>query len=81
MLIAIFQRGAVDGLNMLVPFGDIPALAAAMSEIGADPARAQQMGQAARARILRVFSWAEAGRNIAETLEEVVHAHRRSRAA
>jgi glycosyltransferase involved in cell wall biosynthesis len=73
--------GASGEAGVLVPFGDIQALADAMTEIGSDAVRAQQMGQAARARILRVFSWAEAGRHIGETLEEVVHAHRRSRAA
>jgi glycosyltransferase involved in cell wall biosynthesis len=73
--------GASGEAGVLVPFGDVDALARAMSEIGGDARRAQRMGEAARARIQRVFSWAEAGRHTAETLEEVVHAHRRSRAA
>src|SRR5262247_785308 len=43
-LIAIFQRGAVDGLSMIVPFGENdyhrarPTLAVQRPGIGADPA-------------------------------------------
>ncbi len=70
--------GASEDAGLLVPFGDVAALAGAMSELGSDPARAERMGRLARRRIERVFSWAEAGRRTAEVLEEAVHAHRRS---
>jgi len=70
--------GASGEAGLLVPFGDVAALARAMTELGGDPERAAGMGEAARKRVERVFSWREAGRRTAETLEEVVHAHRRS---
>jgi len=70
--------GASGQAGLLVPFGDVPALAHAMTELGTDRERAARMGAAARRRVERVFSWAEAGRRTAEVLEEAVHAHRRS---
>jgi len=69
--------GASGEAGLLVPFGDAPALADAMARLGGHRARAAQMGEAARKRVERVFSWREAGCRTAETLEEVVHAHRR----
>lgn len=69
--------GASGEAGLLVPFGDAPALADAMTRLGGHRARAAQMGEAARKRVERVFSWREAGRRTAETLEEVVHADRR----
>ena len=64
--------------GLLVPFGDVDALAAAMEKLALDPGRASDMGAAARDRIRREFRWSESGRRVAEVLEEVVRAHRRS---
>jgi glycosyltransferase involved in cell wall biosynthesis len=69
--------GTSGEAGRLVPFGDVDALAAAMSEMASDPRQAAEMGAAARRRIERVFSWSLAARRTAEVLEEVVRAHRR----
>ena len=69
--------GTADETGRLVAFGDVEALAAAMTEMASDAARAAEMGAAARRRIERVFSWSLAARRTAEVLEEVIRAHRR----
>ncbi len=61
----------------IVPLRDTGALAQAITELALDPARAAEMGRAARRRIERAFSWSEAGRNTEQVLAEVVRAHRR----
>lgn len=68
--------GTSGEAGRLVPFGDVPALSAAIEELALDP-RAERMGRAARRRIARGFGWREAGRRTAEVLEEVVRAHGR----
>ena len=68
--------GSSGEAGRLVPFGDVDALSSAMLELGEDPEKARALGEAARRRIERVFSWEEAGRRTAEVLEEVVRAHR-----
>jgi glycosyltransferase involved in cell wall biosynthesis len=70
--------GTSGEAGWLVPLRDVDALARAMVEVARSPARAEAMGRAARRRVERVFTWAEAGRGTAEVLEEVVRAHRRS---
>jgi len=66
----------------LVPPRDARALAAAIREVLADPARAARMGQAARARIGRLFRWKDAASQLVDIFEETIRAaHRRSRAA
>jgi glycosyltransferase involved in cell wall biosynthesis len=62
----------------LVPYGDVDALAGAITEMATTPKRAESMGVAARRRIERVFRWEEAGRRTADVLLEAVRAHRRS---
>lgn len=69
--------GSSGEAGRLVPFGDVDALASAMRELAADPEKARALGETARRRIERVFSWKEAGRRTADVLEEVVRAHRR----
>jgi glycosyltransferase involved in cell wall biosynthesis len=59
----------------LVPYGDVDALAGAITEMATTPKRAESMGVAARRRIER---WEEAGRRTADVLLEAVRAHRRS---
>ncbi len=72
-----------DGVaGRLVPPRDPAALAAAIREVLAEPARAARMGRAARERVERVFRWSDAAAGLAAVLEESVRAaHRRSRAA
>jgi glycosyltransferase involved in cell wall biosynthesis len=66
----------------LVPPRDPAALAAAIQDVLADPARAEAMGRAARARVERVFQWRDAAARLIEVFEETLRAaHRRPRAA
>jgi glycosyltransferase involved in cell wall biosynthesis len=64
----------------LVPPRDAGALAAAIQDVLSDPARAQAMGRAARARVERVFQWRDAAARLIEVFEETLRAaHRRPR--
>jgi glycosyltransferase involved in cell wall biosynthesis len=66
----------------LVPPRDPQAMAAAIADVLADPARAARMGRAARARIERSFRWSDAAARLVEVFEETRRAaHRRPRAA
>jgi glycosyltransferase involved in cell wall biosynthesis len=69
--------GTSGEAGRLVPLRRPDLLAAAIADLAAEPARAAEMGQAARRRVERVFTWREAGRRTAEALEEAVRAHRR----
>jgi glycosyltransferase involved in cell wall biosynthesis len=69
--------GTSGETGRLVPFRDVDALARAITELARDPRRSAVMGEAARRRIERVFSWEQAGQRTAEVLEDVVRAHRR----
>jgi glycosyltransferase involved in cell wall biosynthesis len=82
--------GSDGSAGLLVPPRNPPALAAAIAELLADPARAARMGRAARERVLRLFRWERAAAQLVDVFEEVrarrrgegAHAaHRRSRAA
>jgi glycosyltransferase involved in cell wall biosynthesis len=64
--------GASGETGVLVPFGDVLALADAIEKLASDPQRAAEMGGAARRRIERSFRWDEAGARTAEALAEVV---------
>jgi len=72
-----------DGMaGRLVPARDPDALAAAIRDVLADPARAAAMGRAARARVERVFQWRDAAARLIEVFEETLRAaHRRPRSA
>ncbi len=70
--------GSSGEAGLLVPFGDDLALAGAIEKLALDRPQARAMGEAARQRIERLFSWREAGQHTAEVLAEVVRAHRRS---
>lgn len=48
-------RAGQDGL--LAPFGDVPALAAAIRQLAFDPERAARLGAAGRERVLQEFTW------------------------
>jgi glycosyltransferase involved in cell wall biosynthesis len=69
--------GTEGDAGRIVRFGDVDALARAISEVASDAGRAAAMGRAARRRIERAFRWEEAGRGTAEVLEEVLRAHGR----
>jgi glycosyltransferase involved in cell wall biosynthesis len=74
--------GTDGAAGRLVPPRDPAALAAAIQDVLADPARAEAMGRAARARVERVFQWRDAAANLVQVFEETLHAaHRRPRAA
>ena len=74
--------GSNGEAGRLVPPSDPRALAAAISDVLADPARARRLGENARARVLRLFRWDEAARQLAQVFEETIRAaHRRPRAA
>jgi glycosyltransferase involved in cell wall biosynthesis len=74
--------GTDGSAGRLVPPRDPQALAAALRELLAEPARLEVMGRAARARVLSTFRWDEAAARLAGVLEEAVRAaHRRPRAA
>ena len=55
--------------GLVVPRGDSQALAQAIGSLLADPERRRQMGQAGRARALRLFDWDRS----AEQFEELYH--------
>jgi glycosyltransferase involved in cell wall biosynthesis len=70
--------GTDGSAGLLVPPRNPQALAAALGEILAEPARAERMGRAARERVLRVFRWESAAAELVDVFEEV--RKRRSRA-
>jgi phosphatidylinositol alpha-1,6-mannosyltransferase len=60
----------VDGeTGLLVPYGDVAAIAAAVSALLADPARAERMGQAGQRRAREQFSYARFRRDLLAALE------------
>jgi MMP alpha-(1->4)-mannosyltransferase len=66
----------------LVPPRDPRALADAIADLLSDPARLEELGRAARARVRSVFRWEDAAARLADVLEEARRAaHGRSRAA
>src|SRR4051812_11021993 len=61
-----------DGVTgLVVPRGDSAALAQAIGSLLADPQRRQQMGQAGRARALRMFDWDRTAEQFEEIYREV----------
>jgi glycosyltransferase involved in cell wall biosynthesis len=60
--LAVIIRDGVDGL--LCPPGDAFALAAAMERLEADRGLRDRLGQAARAKVLREYTWAAVARRI-----------------
>jgi alpha-maltose-1-phosphate synthase len=64
-----------DGVTgLLVPPGDEAALAAALNSLLADPARAEAMGQAGRARAVAEFSWTTVATRTADLYTTVLQA-------
>jgi glycosyltransferase involved in cell wall biosynthesis len=72
--------GSDGHAGRLVPQRDVQAMADAMWETLEDPARSEQMGRAARARVERIFQWDQAAAQLVDVFQEVKNAaHRRSR--
>jgi len=65
-----------DGAGILVPPRDAQALAQAIRLLLGNPHLRRQMGQAARRRVLNLFTWENAARQMVEVYREVVDAHR-----
>jgi glycosyltransferase involved in cell wall biosynthesis len=74
--------GSDGSAGRLVPPRDAGALAAAIREVLAEPARAEAMGRAARARVASIFQWRDAAARLIDVFEDTLRAaHRRPRAA
>jgi glycosyltransferase involved in cell wall biosynthesis len=74
--------GTDGSTGRLVPPRDARAMADAILDVLADPARTKRMGRAARRRIENVFSWRDAAAGLVQVFEETLRAaHRRPRAA
>jgi glycosyltransferase involved in cell wall biosynthesis len=66
-------EAVVDGVNgLLVPEGDLPALADALAETLSAPARARAMGAAARERMLSLYTEAARGEAVERFLREIL---------
>ena len=65
-----------DGAGVLVPPRDPPALARAIRRLLENPALRHDMGQAARRRVMDLFTWEKAARQMVEVYREVLDAHR-----
>jgi phosphatidylinositol alpha-1,6-mannosyltransferase len=65
------REALVDGATgFLVDGRDVAAVAEAVGSLLADPARAQAMGAAGRARVERHFTWPRAAGQLARWLRE-----------
>jgi glycosyltransferase involved in cell wall biosynthesis len=65
-----------DGAGILVPPRDAAALARAIQLLQGDPALRLRMGKAARRRVLDLFTWKNAARQMVEVYREAIDAHR-----
>jgi glycosyltransferase involved in cell wall biosynthesis len=68
--------GSDGSAGVIVPPRNPPALAAAIAEVLADPARGERMGRAARERVLRLFRWERAAAELVDVFEEVLRRRR-----
>jgi glycosyltransferase involved in cell wall biosynthesis len=67
----------VGDAGVLVPPGDAVALASAIAELLEDPARREELGEAARRRIEQQFSWQVTARQMTDYYQTLLtHADR-----
>jgi glycosyltransferase involved in cell wall biosynthesis len=64
-----------DGAGILVPARDGPALAKAIRRLLEDPELRRQMGQAGRRRVVNLFTWENAARQMVGVYREAIDAH------
>jgi glycosyltransferase involved in cell wall biosynthesis len=64
-----------DGAGVLVPPRDAPALARAIRHLLENPSLRRDMGQMARRRVMNLFTWEKAARQMVEVYREVLDAH------
>jgi len=64
-----------DGAGILVPPRDASTLAQAISRLLENPELRRQMGQAARQRVLSLFTWEKAARQMVEVYKETIDAY------
>jgi glycosyltransferase involved in cell wall biosynthesis len=76
-VIEVVQHGKT---GLLVPFGDVPRLAAAFDDLLKDPTRARRLGQTGKDLVSRGYTWDERFASLAARTEELV-LPRRSRSA
>jgi glycosyltransferase involved in cell wall biosynthesis len=63
-----------DGLDgILIPFGDVSALASALRQLLDDPARRQRMGQAGRAKVHAHYTWDRIVSQVRELYDRLLH--------
>jgi len=65
-----------DGAALLVPPRDARAIAAAIRKLIENPELRHNMGKAARERVLNLFTWENAARQMVEVYREAIYAHR-----
>jgi glycosyltransferase involved in cell wall biosynthesis len=65
-----------DGAAVLVPPRNASAIADAILKLVGNPNLRQQMGKAARERVLKLFTWENAARQMVEVYREAIDAHR-----
>ena len=64
-----------DGAGVLVPPRDAKALAEAILRFLRDPDLRRKTGKAARKRVLKLFTWKNAARQMVEVYQEAIDAH------
>ncbi len=64
-----------DGAGILVPARDAPALAKAIGRLLKNPELRRQMGRAGRFRVVNLFSWENAARQMVEVYREAIDAY------
>jgi phosphatidylinositol alpha-mannosyltransferase len=69
--IAGYRAVVTPETGLLVPPGDVPALAAALVELLGDEPRRARLGEGARQLAVERYSWDDIGRRLSEVYEQV----------